>query len=126
MAATTAFRRAFQTRDRHAADPFYGENAKVVEPKPPREDRQQACPYCDQWLDDQSLGDDRWGIIDLFVGGVHRLQVAVWMLARAAFRFLRFVVAAVLCLAGLVGDLFRGLGLRIAHPQDRRLLRRSH
>ena len=58
----------------------------------------------------------------MFIGGVRRLEVAVWMIGGALFRCGRFAIATILCLIGLAGSCCRMLGHRIADPDDRRFL----
>ena len=57
----------------------------------------------------------------MFAGGVSRFAVAIYMILGAILRCVRLVIAAALCLAGLVGNCCRTLGIRIAHRDDRRL-----
>ncbi len=103
--------------------PVMGEpvrGAAHAEPKPARDDAEpHTCPFCQQ-----PYADDRATIGALLVGGTRRLQVALWMIAGAVLRCLRFLVGGLLCLIGLIGDSCRLVGVRIAHPRDRRFLPR--
>ena len=121
MATTTAFSGKFNVKGERYADPFYAQRSPADHlSKPPKTAVPHTCPYCDP-----TRADDRLGILDLFVGGLRRLRIAVWMIIRATFRLARFLIGAILCLVGLVGDFFRGIGLKVAHPQDRRFFGRG-
>ena len=88
------------------------------EPKPNQKDPLgHTCPYCDQQLPDPGTT-----IVSMFGGGLRRLLVAVLMITVAGLRCIRFVAAGGLCMIGLFGACCRAIGLRIAHPHDRRLL----
>jgi hypothetical protein len=94
----------------------------VVEKKPcksppPKRVEWHACPLCEQ-----PLPHPRTSIPSVFWGGIRRLVVALWMIVTAALRCVRFGLAGALCLVGLIGTCSRSLGLRIAHPDDRRFL----
>lgn len=75
------------------------------------------CPYCHQRMDRVGMT-----VANLLAGGCRQLCFAVWMIVVALVRCLRFVVAAALCLIGLLGAWCRALGLQIAHPHDRGFL----
>jgi hypothetical protein len=57
-------------------------------------------------------------------GGFWLLWTAIRVIIVALGRCVRFAVAATLCLLGRVGSLCGSLGIRVAHPSDRKLLKR--
>ena len=67
------------------------------------------CPYCQRTL--PGSGTNAGGLLQL---GVKQLVGAVYMIAAGIVRCLRFAVAGVLCLMGLIGSCCFGLALRIA------------
>lgn len=118
MATATSFAVDHDVRHNRVSDEMYARRAHYQEPKPTAESSHaQTCPYCDQ-----PLLDDRNSIVTMFAGGVRRLEIALWLIGGAILRCMRFSVAAVLCLIGLIGSCCRILGQRIAHPDDRRFL----
>ena len=86
------------------------------EPKPSLDETADQCPYCQQSLAENS------DIASVFASGFKRLQLAVWMIGIAVFRCIRFGIAAVLCLVGVLGACCRLLATKIAHPHDQRFL----
>jgi hypothetical protein len=91
------------------------------EPKPVNDDPlPHRCPCCEQLMP-----HTRTTIVSVLCSGIHRLIVAVCMIVGAVLRFARLVVASGLCLIGFVGACCRSLGVRIAHPDDRRFFAKS-
>jgi hypothetical protein len=60
----------------------------------------------------------------MFVGGGRQLLCGLLILCLAILRCVRFAVGGALCLVGFVGGCCGALGLRIAHPEDRKLLQK--
>ena len=75
------------------------------------------CPYCQRTLPGSAANVG--GLLQL---GVKQLVGAVYMIVAGIVRCLRFAVAGVLCLIGLVGSCCYGLAARVAHRDDRKLL----
>ncbi len=75
------------------------------------------CPYCQRTL--PGTGTTVGGLLQL---GVKQLAGALFMICAGILRCLRFALAGVLCLVGLVGSCCFGLASRIAHRDDRKLL----
>ena len=109
----------------HAAPRFNFSNAPDGRPTPARQEPEKpatarhddSCPYCQRTLPDS--GTSVWGLLQL---GLKQLVGAVYMIAVGIVRCLRFAVAGVLCLVGLIGSCCFGLASRIAHRDDRKLL----
>lgn len=80
----------------------------------------ERCPFCEQ-----QLPHARTTVLSVLLGGIQRLFVALCMIVGGVLRFARLVVAGVLCLIGLIGASSRAIGIKIAHPHDRRLFQRS-
>lgn len=88
------------------------------EPKPGARDSLRAtCPFCEQ-----PLSHSRATVFPVLARSVQQLLVTLWTIACAVFRIARLVIAAALCLVGLIGLCCRTVGLKIAHRDDRRLL----
>ncbi len=86
------------------------------EPKPDQNNSSpQKCPFCEQLLPHA-----RSSILSVFCSGIRRLTIAICMILGAAIRCARLAVAGSLCLIGVIGACCRSLGVRIAHPEDRR------
>ena len=117
MAAATAFARQEAPQNRRFSDDMFTTPwPQQSEPKPsPLEPITHKCPYCDQ-----HLPQGRTSIISVFLSGIGRLIAAIGMIIGAIIRCARLAVATVLCLVGVVGFCCRSLGLKIAHPHDRR------
>ena len=117
-AAAFTFNEELQQQSRFSDREFSARTESRLPPKPKSHDSVgHTCPYCDQQLPEYATT-----IFSVFGGGVHRLLVAVSMIASAALRCVRFIVGAALCFLGLFGTCCRVLGERIAHPDDRRFL----
>ncbi|MBP85612.1 MAG: hypothetical protein CMJ64_02675 [Planctomycetaceae bacterium] len=105
--------------------PFQSSHGHYADAPPVRRDHKahtheecdSHCPYCHQRM--ESVG---MTVASLLVGGCRQLCFALWMIAVALVRCLRFLAAAALCLIGLLGAWCRGLGLQISHPHDRGFL----
>ncbi len=122
MASATAYQTNECPSQRFAEEMFAGYERKRVEPKPGKPMASpHTCPFCEQ-----SLPQARRGILAMFAGGVSRFAVAIFMILGAILRCVRLVIAAALCLVGLVGSCCRTLGIRIAHRDDRRLFESDH
>jgi hypothetical protein len=61
-------------------------------------------------------------MFSMFSRGFRQMIVALFTIVFAVVRFARFIVAGSLCLVGFVGACCGALGLRVAHPDDRKLL----
>jgi hypothetical protein len=85
--------------------------------KPAASSHDDCCPCCQRSL--PGSGTSVWGLLEL---GLRQLVGAVWMIATGIVRCLRFAVAGVLCLVGLIGSCCFGLASRVAHRDDRKLL----
>jgi hypothetical protein len=117
----TAFARHDSPRSRFTDDMFSAPWPRQPEPKPPPEQAAaERCPFCDQ-----RLPHARSSILSVFGGGIRRLAVAIWMILFALIRTVRLAIAGCLYLVGLVGACCRALGVRIAHPDDRRFFVKS-
>ena len=104
---------------------FNFSNVRDAQPRPtPQKPEKPAaachddyCPYCQRTL--PNSGTSVWGLLQL---GLKQLVGAIYMIAAGIVRCLRFAVAGVLCLVGLIGSCCFGLASRIAHRDDRKLL----
>lgn len=98
-------------------------SAPVQKPVEPRVDVHHAspaaCPYCHGETQERQRTVDR-----VLTVAVHQAIFGVVLLVVGAIRICRLSVAAALCLVGFIGATLSKLGLRIAHPDDRRLLER--
>jgi hypothetical protein len=116
--ATAIRDRVAQRPSRFSEDMFSMPRPQHPEPKPgnshPASER---CPYCDQLLPHAPHG-----AVSVLFGGIRKLFSAVLVILVAVIRCARLILAGCLCLIGLLGACCRSLGIRIAHPDDRRFL----
>jgi LPXTG-motif cell wall-anchored protein len=77
----------------------------------------ETCPFCEQRLPHTGSSNG-----SLFAMGVRGLFVAVLSIVVAIFRCVRCVIACALCLVGWLGRCAHVLGMKIAHPDDRKFL----
>src|SRR6185436_18735144 len=114
MATGTAYSYENERHYHRFADDAFARTVQR-EPKPGKEQPAPShCPYCQKPLVQSN-------VFYALIGGFRQLAVSLCMIFLAVLRAVRFVVASVLCLVGLIGSCFRVLGLRIAHPDDRRI-----
>lgn len=116
MASAPALDRYSDQRNRRFSDDVFSLPWPAPEPKPGRQDpAPNRCPYCDQ-----RIPQARTSIVSMFFGGFRRLAGALWMILGAVLRGIRLTVATIFWCVGLVGSCCRSVGVRIAHPDDRR------
>lgn len=87
--------------------------------KAPAKPAADICPHCDQ-----RIAGSHGLFFSLLASGFKQLAVALVTILFAILRLGRFALAALLCTLGFLGSCARALGNRIAHPDDRRLLKR--
>ncbi len=119
MGNATAFTSQDDARvSRFSDEMFWAQQRK--ETKPGQDNSSGCtCPYCEQ-----PLPHARANFFFMFSDGVRRLIFSVCAIIAAVFRCARFIVAGVLCFLGFIGSCCQAIGMRIAHPADRRLLKK--
>jgi hypothetical protein len=76
------------------------------------------CPHCQQPIPDESH------LPSMFHGGFQLLATSIQVILVALVRFIRFGIAAALCLVSQLGSACRFVAMHVVHPSDRKLLMR--